>query len=128
LDLQQATPVDEKRIRQLMALWDDDDFAVREKASRDLIQMGHVTLALLEKAAKEAPSAEVRIRAREDLRSLCAPHLLTQLQGHVENVLSASFSPDGQMLATGGRDGRVLLWDSRTYKRIATMKWPKNSH
>ena len=127
LDLQQATPADEKRIRQLMALWDDDDFAVREKASQDLIQMGHVTLALLEKAAKEAPSPEVRIRAREVLRSLGAPKLLAQLQGHVENVLSASFSPDGLILATGGRDGRVLLWDSRTYKLIATMKWPKTS-
>ena len=27
---------------------------------------------------------------------------------------------------TGGKDGQVLLWDSGTYKRIATLDWPSN--
>ena len=31
--------------------------------------------------------------------------------GHSDSVWSVVFSPDGHMLATGGNDGRVCLWD-----------------
>ena len=80
LDLRQPTPADEKRIRELMALWDDDAFAVRENASRDLAKMGNVTKPLLTKAAAETQSAEFRIRSRELLRILGLPKPLAELR------------------------------------------------
>ena len=36
---------------------------------------------------------------------------LALLTGHVGWVLSVSFSPEGSTLASGSRDGTVLLWE-----------------
>jgi U4/U6 small nuclear ribonucleoprotein PRP4 len=35
------------------------------------------------------------------------------LQGHVKQILSADFAPDGWRLATGGGDNSVRVWDLR---------------
>jgi periodic tryptophan protein 2 len=35
-------------------------------------------------------------------------------QGHFHNINSLSYSPDGQLIATGGDDGKVKLWNSTT--------------
>src|SRR5205807_9579425 len=53
---------DEKKIVKLIADLDDDDFAVREKASAELAKMGDKADALLKKALTETKSPEVRCR------------------------------------------------------------------
>jgi WD40 repeat protein len=127
IDLRQATLAEEKRARELMVHWDKDAFEEREKASADLAKLGHVAKPLLAKAAKDAASADVRIRARELLKLLGAPKALAELKGHDESVACASFSPDGQILATGDRSGLVLLWDTASYKLTATLTWPASA-
>jgi len=124
IDLRQPAPADEKRARDLMALWDSDQYEVRENASQDLAKMGNVARPLLSGAAKSSASAEVRIRARELLRQLGAPKPTAQLRGHRENIKCAAFSPDGQILATGSQDGLVLLWDAAKHQLKATIHWP----
>ena len=38
-------------------------------------------------------------------------HLITFLRGHGDYVYSVAFSPDGQTLASGSKDGIIILWD-----------------
>jgi WD40 repeat protein len=65
--LQPAPP---KRIEKLIALLDDDVFEMREQATRELEGLGQEAEELLQKAAKDGPSAEIRARARGILTKL----------------------------------------------------------
>ena len=42
--------------------------------------------------------------------------------GHVSGVLSVAFSPDSKMLASGGFDDAIKLWNVDTGQNIATLK------
>ncbi|CCW63980.1 unnamed protein product [Phytomonas sp. EM1] len=42
--------------------------------------------------------------------------------GHLDNVISASFSADGKYLATTSKDQTMILWDVMTAKRMVTFK------
>ena len=46
------------------------------------------------------------------------PQLSTFLSGHMDAVASVAFSPDGKTLASGSRDGTVILWNAQTAKAI----------
>ena|GEM_PF-435161 len=48
--------------------------------------------------------------------------LLRTLAGHTKGVLAVSFSPTGQMLASGSYDGTTRLWDAATGASLQTLK------
>jgi WD40 repeat protein len=47
-----------------------------------------------------------------------ASRRLGRLSGHDESVMTVAFSSDGATLATGGADGKLILWDSSTHRSL----------
>jgi WD40 repeat protein len=119
-----ATAEQQKQIQQWIAQWDDDRVEIRDQAGRELQKFGWTVEPLLAKAQQESRSAEIRIRARLARSALRDPQPVARLEGHRDDVLWGAYSPDGQLLATAGKDGVVLLWDTATYKMTACLTWP----
>ena len=47
---------------------------------------------------------------------------LKKLKGHTNNVFTVAFSPDGTLLASGGNDNIVNVWDAKTGENITVFE------
>jgi WD40 repeat protein len=50
-----------------------------------------------------------------------------ELRGHLSDVWGADFSPDGKVLATGGSDNTIRLWDLATARTIRILSGDTSS-
>ncbi len=99
-----------RRLEVLLAELDDDKYAVREAASREILEMGLMPEPWLRRLMTESQSVEVRLRCRH-LRQQVLTTPQAALSGHGDEVESVAFAPDGNLLASVDRAGIVLLWD-----------------
>ena len=107
-------------IDRLVAQLGNDNFNVREGASKRLEAIGEAALDALQKAAWETNDPEVRRRAEHLVTLLNAKRyqLLRSFCGHSRPVRSIAFSPDGKRALSGSDDGTMLLWDVDTGKQL----------
>jgi WD40 repeat protein len=118
---QAPTAEERARIETLFRRLDDNDYATREKASKELSAIGFVIEPELRRLAKESPSPEVRIRCRQ-LRQELLTEPRAVLHGHGSRINSLAFSPDGKLLASGSEDGEVRLWNVATGDEAARLE------
>jgi HEAT repeat protein len=60
-----AVPLDKKRVENLLGLLDDDQFQVRDKATRELLKIGEGIVPALDKGLEANAPAETRRRLEE---------------------------------------------------------------
>jgi WD40 repeat protein/serine/threonine protein kinase/energy-coupling factor transporter ATP-binding protein EcfA2 len=84
-------------------------------ALRNIEQLDQTLLLSLE-ALKAADTFEARNSLLTALQS--NPHLAVFLSGHQDAVRSVTFSADGRLIASGSRDGAIILWDAATRRAI----------
>ncbi|MBO0699223.1 MAG: WD40 repeat domain-containing protein, partial [Zavarzinella sp.] len=115
LTFRPPTDAEKARVAELLKACDSDDYPTREKAAAALVELGPAVEPLLKAASTDGPSAEVRMRARVARETILNKPKFT-LAGHADEVRAMAYSPDGKVFATGGADGRVILWDPATGK------------
>ena len=71
---------------------------------------------LIATVSPSSPSSAVDIRRVADGRRA------ERLTGHNAGVRVVRFAPEGDLLATGGDDQSVMLWDARSGRRIRVME------
>lgn len=64
--------------------------------------------------------AQTAVEGTHETATVPKPELTLQF-GHSGYVNSVDFSPDGKLLASGGADGLVKLWDAKTGEAIRTL-------
>jgi WD40 repeat protein len=114
-------PEELQRANQFIAQLDDDNFTVRDRATKELAKLGTAVAPALNSALTNATSDEVRRRIRSVLGSLQAPKPHKILSGHRGQIDGLAFSNDGKLLATASNDATVRIWDTSTGETIATL-------
>src|SRR5439155_22159814 len=99
---------------------DDDDYNVREATGKEVLKLGFGVESELRREAKESKSAEVRIRCRRLREELLSKPRAT-VPGDSEHGEGLAFAPGGRILASGGKDGTVQLWDLKENKVIGRL-------
>src|SRR5262249_60641209 len=105
-DLRPAAEVAPERLARLVADLGSETFAVRQKAARELEELGDLAESALRRLAESGPALEARRRAGqllEKLRFATSPPGLRQ--GRSPEVLGG-FGPPGGPRAPGRRRGR----------------------
>jgi WD40 repeat protein len=122
--LRPAAAVDAEKVARWIKDLDDDAFAVRQRAGRELEQLGDQVEGALREAAKETTSLEVRLRAQALLAKLdgsgASPDRLRQLRGL--EILEQVATPEAcellRVLKKGASTARLTRDAEEILKRL----------
>jgi WD40 repeat protein len=122
---------DAKHVARLIAGLDDEAFAQRERAGRDLERLGEAVEDALRQAAKNSPSLEVRTRAERLLKALekpegqASPRLIAlRVLEALENAATVEARKLVDELARAAVSDEVARAASATSRRIQAQAGP----
>ena len=75
------------------------------------------------------PNSDLDIKTPHQLRAANAAQMvqLAELTGHAGAVYSISWSPDGNLLASGSSDGTIRIWDATTNELVRAVETQQDS-
>ena len=92
-----------------------DDGALLPKTHNDLQTVAQPSMVLTNVSSDRNAALEARFDSRWPTASSISL-MLDARDGHRDAVAFLDFSPNGQLLASAGRDGRVIVWDAESGK------------
>jgi WD40 repeat protein len=101
------------------------DYAARYRQRRNRMRIGAIIALVLATAGAAlivlgAKTANQAARLSQ-LSVIETPYFKALLRGHTDSITSVSFSPDGERILTGSRDGTARLWRTTSGEAIATL-------
>jgi WD40 repeat protein len=117
-------PLTQQTVAELLAKLRDDDRGVRQRATDELAGIAPAARPQLLEALN-SPDPEVRWRSREILRRMSLPDSAVQLAAHRAGLETVCFSPDGRLMASGDRTGRVIVWNVAIWQPVASLTVPE---
>jgi hypothetical protein len=121
--LRPVVAADPDRVARLLAELDNDDFAVRDRAPKELQGMGEGALPALRKALEGKPGPELRRRVERLLDDLSAGSAAQVYESRALEVLERIGSPDArrvlETLAGGVAEARLTQEAKASLERLA---------
>jgi hypothetical protein len=111
---------DSQKIAKLIRLLGDSSFAVREKASKDLVALGESAVPFLQKAQKN-PDLEVARRSERCLAIICGKDLLFEL-APLPDILVEGKPAAGIRVRSRGHKDINLYFDKKTYLLVKLQR------
>ncbi|MBN8618745.1 MAG: protein kinase [Anaerolineae bacterium] len=112
-DRQRVAEAEQQRADQQASLARSREIAVTALTGTDRLDL---RLLLSLESQNIADTFEARNSLLTNLQS--APDMLRYLSGHTDAVRTVSYSPDGRLLASGGRDNIIIIRDAQTGQPI----------
>jgi hypothetical protein len=111
---------DNQKIVQLIHLLGDSSFAVREKASKDLVALGESAVPLLQKSQKN-PDLEVARRSERCLAIICGKDMLFDLAPLPEILVEGKPAAGVRVRSRGHKD--INLYFDKTTNLLVKLQW-----
>jgi WD40 repeat protein len=102
----------------------NEEFAKREMAGKELVDIGEPARAALERAAATDQDKEIRYRAAALIKAIDAKRMVLCYDLHSEMVLGLEFTPDGRQIISASRDGTVRLFESASGRLVHCFAHP----